>query len=100
MQNGNALLCSNKSNDILMTPCPLKHLKKYVKREYKSLTTRLTKSMTPVTDARMEPIQSRKRLCFEIDPTTSTTSNSTLAVTETNEGMNDLEFVDNTKCYN
>ena len=62
MQNGNAVLHSNKSNDILMTPCPLKHLKKYVKREYKSPTTKLTNSMTPVMDARMEPMQCKKRL--------------------------------------
>ena len=32
MQNGNALLHSNKPNEVLATPCPLKHLKKYVKR--------------------------------------------------------------------
>ena len=37
----------------------------------------------------------RKDCCFEIDPTTSMTSKSTPAVTETKEGMNDLEFVDN-----
>ena len=78
-----------------MTPCPLKHLKRYVKSEYKSLTTKLTNSMKPVMDARTEPIQSKKRLHFKIDPTTSMTSSSTLAVTKTKEGMNDLEFFDN-----
>ena len=57
MQNGNAVLCSNKSNDILITPCPLKHLKKYVKREYESPTTKLTNSMTPVTNARPEYVK-------------------------------------------
>ena len=68
MQNGNAVLHSNKSNDILTTPCPLKHLKKYVKREYESLIAKPTNSMTPVIDARMEPIQSKKRLHFKIGP--------------------------------
>ena len=47
--------------------------------------------MTFVTDARTEPMQSKKRLHFKIQPTSSWTP----AVTETKEGMNDLEFVDN-----
>ena len=95
MQNGNAVLCSNKSNDILTRPYPLKYLKKFVKREYKSLTTKLTNSMTPVTDARMEPRQSKERLHFKFDPTTSITSSSTPAATGSKERMNYLEFVDN-----
>ena len=39
--------------------------------------------MTPVMDARTEPMQSKKRLHFEIDLTTSMTSSLTPAVTET-----------------
>ena len=31
MQNGNCVLMSNKTKDILSTPCPMKHIKKYLK---------------------------------------------------------------------
>ena len=55
---------------------------KYVKIEYESPTTKPTNSMTPVMDARMEPMQSKERLCFKIDLTTSTTSSLTPAVIE------------------
>ena len=30
MKNGNCVLMSNKMNDILATPCPMKHVKKYL----------------------------------------------------------------------
>ena len=30
MKNGNCVLMSNKMNDILSTPCPMKHIKKYL----------------------------------------------------------------------
>ena len=53
MQNGNALLHSNKSNEVLATPCPLKHLKKYVKREVETPTTSTSTSVTKMTSAGM-----------------------------------------------
>ena len=51
MQSGNAILCSNKSNEVLTTPCPLKHLKKYVKREVEMLTTSTSTNTTKMTTA-------------------------------------------------
>ena len=88
------LLCSNKSNEVLATPCPLKHLKKYVKREVempttimgtsvakmttaempKSMTTRMTPGMDTSMDTRKEHVPSKKRLHFEFDTTSNMTS--------------------------
>ena len=122
MQNGNALLCSNKSNEVLATPCPLKHLKKYVKREVEtlttststsvtkmtsagmpnSMTTRMTAGMDTVMEARKEHVPSKKRLCFEFDIkyisltslTSSSDASATLSTTEINYRSDELEFVD------
>ena len=122
MQNGNALLCSNKSNEVLATPCPLKHLKKYVKREVEtpttststsatkmtsagmpnSMTTRMTAGMDTVMEARKEHVPSKKRLCFEFDMTSNMTSSltsssdasATLSMKEINYRSDELEFVD------
>ena len=126
MQNGNALLHSNKSNEVLTTPCPLKHLKKYVKREVEMPTTSMSTSATKMTtagmpksmmtrttpgmdastdartDARKEDVPSKKRLHFKIDMTSSLTpsltSSSDVSVTYSmtviNNGIDDLEFMD------
>ena len=101
MQNGNAILHSNKSNEVLTTPCPLKHLKKYVKREVERLTTSTSTSMTKMTtdgmpkdtktrttpgmdaspdtrmDIKKEDVPSKKRLCFKLDMTSSLTPSLT-----------------------
>ena len=53
MQNGNTLLHSNKSNEVLATPCPLKYLKKYVKREVEMPTTSMSTSAIKMTTAGM-----------------------------------------------
>ena len=122
MQNGNALLCSNKSNEVLATPCPLKHLKKYVKREVEMLTTsmstrvtkmttagmpnsmmtRTTAGMNTSTEARKEHVPSKKRLHFKFDMTSNTTSSLTSSsdasapssMKEINNRSDELEFVD------
>ena len=122
MQNGNALLCSNKSNEVLATPCPLKHLKKYVKRAVempttststsatkmttdgmpKSMTTRMTAGTDTSMEARKEHVPSKKKLCFEFDMTSNTTSSltsssdasATSSTKEINNRSDELEFVD------
>ena len=122
MQNGNALLHSNKSNEVLATPCPLKHLKKYVKRAAEmpttststsatkmttdgmpnSMTTRTTAGTDTSMEAGKEHVQSKKKLCFEFDTTLNTTSSPTSssdasATSSTKEIINrsdELEFVD------
>ena len=86
MQNGNALLCSNKSNEVLATPCPLKHLK-YVKRAAEmpttststsvtkmttdgmpnSMTTRMTADTDTSMEAGKEHVPSKKKLHFKFD---------------------------------
>ena len=33
MDNGNCVLMSNKTNEILSTLCPMKHIKKYIQRD-------------------------------------------------------------------
>ena len=33
MDNGNCVLMSNKTNEILSTPCPMKHIKKYIQQD-------------------------------------------------------------------
>ena len=122
MQNGNALLCSNKSNEVLAKPCPLKHLKNYVKREVEMLTTSMSMSVTKMTtagmpnsmttrmtagtdtsmEARKEHIPSKKRLHFEFDmtsnmtssPTSSSDASATSSMKEINNRSDELEFVD------
>ena len=66
MKNGNCVLMPNKTNDILSTPCPMKHIKKYlqdldkeldpVKNMVSSSISRLTNSMvnTPMTTGTVE----------------------------------------------
>ena len=101
MQNGNALLHSNKSNEVLATPCPLKHLKKYVKRAAEMLTTSMSTSVTKMTtdgmpnstttrttagtDTSMEAgkkhVPSKKKLHFKFDTTSSLTSSSDASTT-------------------
>ena len=121
MQNGNALLCSNKSNEVLATPCPVKHLK-YVKRAAEmlttststsvtkmttdgmpnSMTTRMTAGTDTSTEAGKEHVPSKKKLCFGFDTTSNTTSSPTSssdasATSSTKEIINrsdELEFVD------
>ena len=120
MQNGNALLRSNKSNEVLATPCPLKHLKKYVKREVEmqttsmstsvtkmttdgmpnSMTTRMTAGMDTSTEARKEHVPSQKRLHFKFDTsnmTSNLTSSSDASATSSTKEINrsdEIEFVD------
>ena len=122
MQNGNTLLHSNKSNEVLATPCPLKHLKKYVKRAAEmpttsmstsatkmttdgmpnSTTTRMTAGMDTSMEAGKEHVPSKKKLHFEFDMTSNTTSSPTSssdasANSSTKEIINrsdELEFVD------
>ena len=119
MQNGNALLHSNKSNEVLATPCPLKHLKKYVKRAVEMLTTstsatnmtndgmpnstttRMTAGMDTSMEARKEHVPSKKKLCFEFDtsnttssPTSSSDASATSSTKEINNRSDELEFVD------
>ena len=121
MQNGNALLHSNKSNEVLATPCPLKHLKKYVKREVEmpttststsatkmttagmpnSMMTRMTAGMDTSMGARKEHVPSKKRLHFEFDTsnmtsslTSSSDASATSSMKEINNRSDELEFVD------
>ena len=116
MQNGNTLLHSNKSNDVLTTPCPLKHLKKYVKREVEMPTTSMSTSATKMTtagmpksmmtrttpgmdastdtstDARKEHVPSKKRLCFKFDMTSNTTSSLTPILTSSSDAKCNLFY--------
>ena len=78
MPNGNATLQSNKSKEILSTPCPLKHLKKYVTRNENSLTA------TPVNDpnaAMISSVTNSNQNNHESDAT-QTTSATTSTDTE------------------
>ena len=119
MQNGNAVLHSNKSNEVLITPCPLKHLRSMLRGEVETPTTStsmtnitagtpniMTTRTIPGTDASMdatkEHIPPKKRLCFKFDTTSSMTTSmtsssaasSTYSMTEINNGLDDLEFMD------
>ena len=115
MPNGNATLQSNKSKEILLTPCPLKHLKKYVTRNENSLTAipvndpnaamissgtnsnqnnyeldaTQTTSVTTSTDT--ENVHSKKKLAFEEDLTTSAT---TAVINTLTPNKEHLQFVD------
>ena len=122
MQNRNALLHSNKSNEVLATPCPLKHIKKYVKRAVEMLTTSMSTSVTKMTtdgmpnsmttrmtagmdtsmEARKEHVPPKKKLHFKFDTTSNTTSSptsssdasATSSTKEINNRSDELEFVD------
>ena len=114
--NGNATLQSNKSKEILSTPCPVKHLKKYVTRNensptatpvndpnaatipsvtnsnqnnYESDATQIT-SATTSTDT--ENVPSKKKLVFEDDLTTSA---MTAVINTSTPNKEHLQFVDN-----
>ena len=111
MQNGNTLLCSNKSNEVLATPCPLKHLKKYVKRAVEMLTTSMSTSVTKMTTDGMPnsmttrmtagmdtSMEARKEFDTTSSMTSSLTSSSDASATsstkEINNRSDELEFVD------
>ena len=100
-KNGNCVIKSNKSGDILATPCPLKHLKKFFKWPFDgesddSMEDRMATRPVQETDVRQPEKQFKLENTRAVDRLTASLTDSVSISTVTNENKvtKKLDFSD------
>ena len=109
MDNGNCVLMSNKTNEILSTPCPMKHIKKYIQQDIDgemdavnnpvSSTVSIPTSSTVMTEIMSEDksVQVASSVNNPVSSTVSIPTSSTVMteIMNEDEGMQVASLVNN-----